>query len=83
MPISKTFTFAGTALLVFLLTCHAYVYDAWFHEGVRLSTNERRMAEDITPAARIRETFALFVPGDARRMHEPARPLARAVKPQA
>lgn len=83
MPISKTFTFAGTALLVFLLTCHAYFYDAYFHEGVRPATNERRMADDITPAARIRETFALFVPGDARRMRETSRLLARAVKPQA
>ena len=26
---------------------------------------ERRLADDVSPAARIRETFALFVPGDA------------------
>ncbi len=83
MPISKTFTFAGTALLVLLLACHAYVYDAWFHEGARLTTDERRMADDITPAARVRETFALFVPGDTRRMRDAARFLARAIKPQA
>jgi hypothetical protein len=83
MPISKTFTIAGTALLVFLLSCQAYVYDAYFHEGVRPAAPVHRMADDITPAARIRETFALFVPVDARLMRDTARLLARAVKPQA
>jgi hypothetical protein len=82
MPISKTFTFAGTALLVLLFAGHAFLYQSVFHEGVSL-TNEHRMAADITPAARIRETFALFVPGDARRMREMTRLLARAVKPEA
>jgi hypothetical protein len=83
MPISKTFTFAGTALLVLLFASHAYLYQSFFHDGVSLVTSERRMATDITPAARIRETFALFVPGDARRMRDSARFLARAVKPEA
>lgn len=83
MPISKTFTFAGTALLVVFFAGHAYLYQSFFHEGADLATSERRMAADITPAARIRETFALFVPGDARRMRDTARFLARAVKPQA
>jgi hypothetical protein len=84
MPISKTFTMAGSTLLVLVFTCHAYLYDAWFHEGARLTTGERRMADNITPAARIRETFALFVPGDAKRTrNDAARLLARAVKPQA
>jgi hypothetical protein len=83
MPISKTFTFGGTALLVLLFAGHAYLYQSFFHEGVSLATNERRLAADITPASRIRETFALFVPGDARRMRETERFLARAVKPQA
>jgi hypothetical protein len=81
MPISKAFTFAGTALLVFLFAGHAFLYQSFFHEGVSLA-QERRMAADITPAARIRETFALFVPGDARRMRDAAR-LLRAVKPEA
>jgi len=83
MPDSKTFTFAGSALLVLFFACHAAVYEAHFHEGVSLATNERRMAEDMTPAARIDETFALFVPGDARRMRDAARLLARAIKPEA
>jgi hypothetical protein len=82
MPISKTFTFAGTALLVLLLAGHAFLYQSFFHEGGSLVTSERRMAADITPAARIRETFALFVPGDVRRMRDAARYL-RATKPEA
>jgi hypothetical protein len=83
MPISKCFTIAGTALLVLLLAGHAYLYQSFFHEGVSLTTNEGRLAADITPAARIMETFALFVPGDARRVREEVRPLARVLKPQA
>jgi hypothetical protein len=82
MAISKCFTFMGTALLVLLFACHAYFYQAYFGDGVTLAA-ERRLADDISPAARISETFALFVPGDARRMRDTARLLARAVKPQA
>jgi hypothetical protein len=96
MPISKCFTFAGTALLVLLFACHAHFYQAYFHEGMdRASsgsasavsqgpaTDERRLADDVTPAVRVRETFAVFVPGDVKRMRDMARLLARAVKPQA
>ncbi len=83
MPISKCLTCAGTALLVLLLAGHAHLYQAYFGEGASLVTSERRLADGITPAARIRETFALFVPGDAKRMREAARLLARVVKPQA
>jgi hypothetical protein len=82
MTISKCFTFMGTALLVLLFACHAYFYQAYFQEGVTLAT-ERRLADEVSPAARIRETFALFVPGDAKRMRDTARLLARAVRPQA
>jgi hypothetical protein len=87
MSVSKCFTFTGTALLVLLFACHAYLYQAYFHEGdfqedMALAT-ERRLADDVSPAARISETFALFVPGDAKRMRDTARLLARAVKPQA
>ncbi|HEX2366905.1 MAG TPA: hypothetical protein VHJ00_18015 [Bradyrhizobium sp.] len=86
MAISKCFTFTGTAALVLLFACHAYFYQAYFHEGnfhddTGLAT-ERRLADDVSPAARIRETFALFVPGDAKRSRDMARLLAR-VKPQA
>ena len=83
MAISKCFTFMGTALLVLLFACHAYFYDAYFHEGVALSSDELHWTESVTPAARVRETFALFVPEDARRMRDAARLLARAAKPQA
>ena len=96
MAISKCFTFMGTALLVLLFACHAYFYQAYFQEGDFREDNfqegnlqegtglatERRLADDVSPAARIRETFALFVPGDAKRTRDTARLLAR-VKPQA
>jgi hypothetical protein len=91
MAISKCFTFMGTALLVLLFGCHAYFYQAYFQEGDFQESNlqegrglatERRLADDVSPAARIRETFALFVPGDAKRTRDTARLLAR-VKPQA
>jgi hypothetical protein len=91
MAISKCFTFMGTALLVLLFACHAYFYQAYFQEGDFQEGNfregtglatERRLADDVSPAARIRETFALFVPGDAKRTRDTARLLAR-VKPQA
>jgi len=82
MPISKTFTIAGTALLVCLFAGHAFLYQSFFSEGVSLP-QESHMAADITPAARIRETFALFVPGDARRIREMTRLLGRGVKPEA
>jgi hypothetical protein len=81
----------GTALLVLLFACHAYFYQAYFQEGDFQEGNfregtglatERRLADDVSPAARIRETFALFVPGDAKRTRDTARLLAR-VKPQA
>jgi hypothetical protein len=86
MAISKCFTFLGTVLLVLLFACHAYLYQAYFHEGdfhedMGLAT-ERRLADNVSPVARISETFALFVPGDAKRMRDTARLLAR-VKPQA
>jgi hypothetical protein len=91
MPISKYFTVVGSVLLIFLFAC-----DAYFHEDTELDssrstlvardgvgTNELRLTEDVTPADRVKETFALFVPGDAKRLRDTARPFARAVKPQA
>lgn len=82
MPISKCFTFAGLALLIVLFACQAHFYDLYFHEGVGSAGGEFRLTAEITPAARIKDTFAMFVPGDARRMRDTARFFARAVKPQ-
>lgn len=89
MPLTKYFTFVGSALLTLLLACNAYfredadpsVRPSVVREG--LATDELRLTADVTPAARVKETFALFVPGDARRMRETVRSLVRAVKPQA
>jgi len=82
MAISKCFTLTGTALLVLLFACQSCFYQTYFHEGVGLA-DEPRLAAGVTPAARVRETFAMFVPGDSKRMRDAARLLARAVKPQA
>ncbi|HEY7844089.1 MAG TPA: hypothetical protein VID30_10460 [Bradyrhizobium sp.] len=82
MPVSKCFTFVGTMLFVLLFACQAYFCQTYFHEGVELATDEVGLTAEITPATRINETFAMFVPGDAKRMRETARLLARAVKPQ-
>jgi hypothetical protein len=91
MPISKYFAVVGSALLVFLFVC-----DAYFRDDVELAspqrtlvarddvgTDELRLTEDVTPAARVKETFSMFVPGDTRRLRDTVRPLAKAVKPQA
>jgi len=65
----------GAVLLVLLFACHAYFYQVYFQEHAGLG--ELRLSGDVTPAARIRETFAMFVPGDIRRMHDAVRPLAK------
>ena len=89
MPLTKYFTVVGSALLALLFACNAYFREGTDTSGgtsvIRegLATDELRLTEDVTPAARIKETFALFVPGDARRVHDTVRLLARAAKPQA
>ena len=37
---------------------------------------------EVTPAARVRETFAMFLPGDYRRMRDATRSLENSAKPQ-
>jgi hypothetical protein len=83
MPISKYFTYAGSALLVLLFVSNAYLtdgeadlrfdgslYDSALYaprvEEIR-TTAERRFTRDVTPAVRVREVFAVFVPNERRR----------------
>jgi hypothetical protein len=83
MPLSKYFTCAGSALLVLLFVSNAYfadgeadlrfdgsLYESALYapriEEVRM-TSERRFPLDITPAVRVREVFAVFVPNERRR----------------
>ncbi len=70
----------GAVLLVALFACQAYVYQVYFHED--MAPDELRLITEVTPAARVRETFAMFVPGDAKRLEDTARFFARPVKPQ-
>ena len=82
MPISKYFTYVGSALLVLLFVSNAYLND---DESLRFdgslyasalyaprveetrTTAELRFTRDVTPAVRVREVFALFVPNERRR----------------
>ena len=83
MPISKYFTYAGSALLVLLFVSNAYLtdgeadlrfdgslYDSALYaprvEEIR-TTAERRFTRDVTPAVRVKEVFAVFVPNERRR----------------
>jgi len=83
MPILKYFTFVGSALLVLLFGCDAYfgdneinprfngslyesaIYAPRLEETV--ATEEPRFTRDVTPANRVREVFALFVPNEGNR----------------
>ena len=83
MPISKYFTYVGSALLVLLFVSNAYftdgdaelrfdgsLYDSALYaprvEEIR-TTAEPRFTRDVTPAVRVREVFAVFVPNERRR----------------
>jgi len=83
MPISKYFIYVGSALLVFLFVSNAYLaedetnlrfngslYESALYaprqEEVR-ATAEARFTRDVTPATRVREVFAVFVPNERRR----------------
>ena len=83
MPISKYFTYVGSALLVLLFVSNACLnddetnlrfdgslYESAFYaprqEEVR-ATAEFRFTRDVTPATRVREVFAVFVPNERRR----------------
>ena len=82
MPIFKYFTYVGSALLVLLFVSNAYLTDdeslrfdgslyasapyAPRAEETR-TTAERLFTRDVTPAVRVREVFAVFVPNERRR----------------
>jgi hypothetical protein len=83
MPIFRYFTIVGSALLAFIFVSDAYfgdhegnprfngslnesaVYAPRLQEVV--ATRELRFTRDVTPAARVREAFAQYVPNDGKR----------------
>jgi len=83
MPIFKYFAVVGSALLVFLFVSDAYlgdnesdsrfngslyesaIYAPRFEESV--GTAELRFTRDVTPADRVKEVFAKFVPNESKR----------------
>src|SRR5258705_9622570 len=83
MPVFKYFAVVGSALLVLLFVADALFgesegnsrFDASLYEstlyaprsGETAVTVERRFPHDVTPAARVRELFAQFVPNEIRR----------------
>jgi hypothetical protein len=83
MPIFKYFAVVGSTLFVFLLVSDAYLTDDESHlrfdgslygsalyaprvEEIRMSA-ELRFSRDVTPAVRVKEVFAVFVPNERRR----------------
>jgi hypothetical protein len=83
MPVFRYFAVVGSALLVFLFVSDAYFGDsesnARFNGSLYESalyaprseeiavTAELRFTRDATPANRVREVFAQFVPNDSKR----------------
>jgi hypothetical protein len=82
MPISKYFAVTASALLAFLFITDAYFgdaassrFDASLYDSALyaprqeevVATRELRFPRDVTPAHRVREVFAQFVPSEARR----------------
>ena len=83
MPVFRYFSVAGSALLALLFVCDAYFggaesrarFDGSLFESATyaprleevVATKELRFTRDVTPANRVREAFAQFVPGEARR----------------
>src|SRR3954453_11478739 len=83
MPVFKYFTVVGSALFVLLFISNAYLTDdesnlrfdgslyssALYAPRVEetRTTAELRFTRDVTPAVRVREVFAVFVPNERRR----------------
>ena len=83
MPISRYFTYVGSALLVLLFVSNAYLaedetnlrFNGSLYESALYAprqeetrtTAELRFTRDVTPAVRVREVFAVFVPNERRR----------------
>ncbi|MDI1262366.1 MAG: hypothetical protein PS018_03795 [bacterium] len=82
MPVVKYFAVTGSALLALLFVSNTFLIDdeslrfdgslygsamyAPHAEDVQ-ATSELRFTRDVTPALRVREAFAVFVPNDRRR----------------
>ena len=83
MPISSYSVVTGSTLLVLLFISDAFLgdrtsdlrFDASFYESVTYAPSrvepatraERRRTREVTPATRIREVFAQFVPNEGKR----------------
>ena len=83
MPVFRYFTVVGSALFVLLFISNAYLTDdesnlrfdgslygsALYAPRIEetRTTAELRFTRDVTPAVRVREVFALFVPNERRR----------------
>jgi hypothetical protein len=83
MPIFKYFAVVGSALLTLLFASYAYFddnesnsrFNGSFYESAiyaprleqMVAAEELRFTRDVTPADRIREVFAQFVPNEGRR----------------
>jgi hypothetical protein len=83
MPIFKYFSVAGSALLVLLFVSSAYFGDSEsdsrfngsFYESALYAprieniagSTEIKFTRDVSPAGRVKEVFAQFVPNESRR----------------
>jgi hypothetical protein len=83
MPIFKYFAVVGSALLVFLFVSNAYFSDdesnsrfngSLYESAIyaprleeTVATAELRFTRDVTPADRVKEVFAQFVPNEGKR----------------
>ena len=80
MPVFKYFMVVGSALLALLFVSDAYFgeaesrFDRSYYEGAiytprldDLATQEARFTRDVTPANRVKDVFAQFVPNEAKR----------------
>jgi hypothetical protein len=83
MPIFKDFAYIGSTLLVLLFVSNAYLtddesnlrFDGSLYQSAMYApraeeiagTAELRFTRDVTPAVRVREVFAVFVPNERRR----------------
>lgn len=82
MPVLRYFAVTGSALLALLFVSNTFLIDdeslrfdgslygsamyAPRSEDVQ-ATSEIRFTRDVTPALRVREAFAVFIPNDRRR----------------
>jgi hypothetical protein len=83
MPIARYFTCSGSALLLWLFVSNAYLtdseadfrFDGSLYQSALYAPRveeirtmaEPRFTRDVTPAVRVKEVFAVFVPNERRR----------------